>query len=162
MNFLLHFLINYSACTLVFGDVSSMWLYILLFSSAIDLDHIPHMRRKKPKKLIEWMEYTADVRSRFHEIYGLVLFMLIFVVAYFFVENKLLVLVGIFCFALHFIVDILTGDTRPFYPYSKKEIGPLLVKNKRVKMMLDVGLTVFIGGYFIFKMHLIRGLLGLI
>lgn len=162
MNFLLHFLINYSACTLVFGDVSGLWLYILLFSSAVDLDHVPHMRKNKPKKFLEWLEYTADVRSRFHEVYGLVLFMLIFGFAYFFVEDKLVILVGMFCFALHFVIDLLTGDTRPFYPYSRREIGPLLIRSKRMKIMLDVGLTLFIGGYYIFKMHLIKALLGVI
>lgn len=162
MNFLLHFLINYSVSTLVFGDVSSLWLYILLFSSAVDLDHIPNMRKKKPKRFLEWFEYTADVRSRFHEVYGLIVLTAILGIAYFFVDNKLIVEIGLLCFFLHFIVDILTGDTRPFYPFSAKEIKPILIKSRRVKMMMDLGLTIAIGGYLIIKTGFIAKLVGLI
>ena len=54
-------------------------------------------------------------------MYGITLFSVLLTIAYFIFDKTTVQVAGI-SLMLHYAADILLGKTRPFYPYSKKEI----------------------------------------
>ncbi|MFH1445559.1 MAG: metal-dependent hydrolase [Nanoarchaeota archaeon] len=144
MNVLLHFLLNYFVINLIFGNAFNYIFYILLFSIMLDLDHIPYTIRTR-KKLIS-KKFGAESRSRFHELYGLALFSVVLSVLYLFVESMIIYVIGM-SVILHYAFDFLLGKSRPFYPFSKKEVS-LKILSEKQRAVFEIALTIILGVIF--------------
>ncbi len=140
MNPILHFLINYAVINAVFGNAASYIAYIVLFSIIPDLDHIPYML--KTGKNLANKKFGSESRSRFHEMYGLAVFSVIISIASFFVGAAFAQIVAI-CLTLHIASDFLVGRSRPFYPFSKKEVFLNMLPDK-YRIFSEIVLTSFL------------------
>ncbi len=119
MNVIFHFLLSYLAANAIFGNASSYLVYIIIFSVLMDFDHIPYIIRAK-KDLVH-KRFGSESRSRFHEIYGLMLVSLAISAFSVFIDINMVKVIAL-SLILHYIIDFLTGKTRPFYPLSEKEV----------------------------------------
>lgn len=120
MNNFFHFCFNFYIISL-FYEVDKRWIIpIFIFSNLPDIDHIPHYL--KNLKSFRHKALHIDVRSRFHELYGVVLVLLVLGgIILFKDEHSVMIEIALICLILHYVVDFLTGSTRPFYPYSTKQ-----------------------------------------
>lgn len=147
MNAFFHFFFNYLIASILFSIDSKYILLILFFSIIIDFDHLPYLLRNH-RNILRKLSFGSVSRSRFHELYGVLIVSLLLSGAFFFFDLKLVSIVGL-CLLLHFAIDFLFGHTRPFYPYSRKEVFTHLVPNNRLKLILEVVFTVVMGVFFI-------------
>jgi len=138
MNILLHFLIAYFAVEIAIGNAWSYVIYIFIFSVILDFDHIGYILREKGK--IRHKKFGYESRTRFHELYGLTLISVVLSVLFFFV-NFVLVQVVALSFVMHYAVDFLVGKSRPFYPYSNKDVFLHLCPD-RYRAPVEVILTI--------------------
>ncbi len=137
MNILWHFLLNYLIINAVLGNPLNYIGYVLIFSTAIDIDHIPYILNVK-KGLLQ-RKFGSNSRSRFHEIYGLTLFSFAASVIYIF--NPIIAEIIFLSLILHYAADFLLGKTRPFYPFSEKEVFLNLCPQK-YKMHFEIISTI--------------------
>ncbi len=147
MNFLLHFLIGYLAVESVFGNASQYIVQIFVFSNILDLDHIPYLMKVRQDVLHK--KFGSASRSRFHELYGLALFS--FLIALFSLFDMKLARVIAISVILHQAGDFLVGKSRPFYPFSKKEVF-LGILPERLRMFFEVALTSLLGAVFLWSL----------
>jgi hypothetical protein len=139
MNVLLHFLLNYLVINSVLGNASNYIIYILIFSIIVDIDHIPYIL--KVKKNLVHKKFGSESRSRFHELYGLTLFSL--GISIFSFLDIILIEVIALSVVLHYATDFLLGKTRPFYPFSKKEVF-LHISLERYRIPFEITLTLIL------------------
>lgn len=146
MNIIFHFLFNYLFASAIFGDVRNYIIIIFIFSILIDIDHLQYLL-KVGRGVIK-KRFGSEARTRFHEIYGLVLFSAVACAFYFFVEGQIL-LITITCLISHLAIDFMTGRSVPFNPYSKKEVflhmSPCGYRNK---VLFEAFSTVLLGVLF--------------
>lgn len=147
MNLVFHFLFNY-----VFVDFltsGNAWSYlpvIFVFSVLIDLTHLPYLLKRRGNVVKE--RFGSESRTRFHEMYGLVLFSFVLCVAFFFF-NTAAVGIAALCMLLHFSLDFISGKSMPFYPYSDREVFiGLLPYGYRNKVIFEVVTTLILGVLF--------------
>lgn len=141
MNVLLHFLLSYIVIDSVFGNAFDYIVYIFIFSTIIDLDHIPYILKVKKNFLRK--KFGSESRSRFHEFYGLILFSLGIAILSLFFDIVLMKIITI-SIILHYAADFLLGKTRPFYPFSKKEVF-LHICPEKYRIHFEVILTLILG-----------------
>ncbi|MFH0890286.1 MAG: metal-dependent hydrolase [Candidatus Aenigmatarchaeota archaeon] len=141
MNPLLHFLISYIVINTVFGNAAGYIAFIALFSVLPDIDHIPYVIRNG-KKLIK-KKFGSESRSRFHEMYGLLVYSVIISFASLFF-NSMLAKIAAMSLTLHIASDFLVGKSRPFYPFSKKEVSLGIVPEK-YRVLSEIILTSLLG-----------------
>jgi hypothetical protein len=122
------------------GNASNYIIYILIFSTIVDIDHIPYIL--KVKKNLVHKKFGSESRSRFHELYGLTLFSL--GISIFSFLDIILIKVITLSVVLHYATDFLLGKTRPFYPFSKKEVF-LNICPERHRIRFEIALTVILG-----------------
>lgn len=130
-----HVAIAYIVYKLVFKDSNEYLIPFLIATVFIDLDHIFVLKANK-EKLKSLKPMGALSRTRLHELYGLVFFSTIFLLLYF--VDSLLAKVLSLGLILHYILDFLTGETRPFYPYSDEKIQIFFTKNRKGRIILEV------------------------
>ena len=118
MNFLLHFLIAYLAIENLFGNASQYIIQIFVFSNILDMDHLPYLLRVKHG--VFRRKFGSESRSRFHELYGVALISFAISAISFF--DMALAKVIALSVILHHAGDFLVGRSRPFYPFSGKEV----------------------------------------
>jgi len=119
MNIFAHFLLNYVLVSAIYGNPNNYLWLIIIFSVFIDLDHIPYILKVKTSLIKK--KFGSESRTRFHELYGITFFSLIFSILIFFFDTKSIQIAAL-CLMLHYAADLLVGKSRPFYPYIKKEI----------------------------------------
>jgi len=141
MNFLLHFLLAYLVIESVLGNASSYFIFILVFSIIIDLDHIPYTL--KTGKALLRKKFGSESRTRFHELYGLSLLSAGVCLFSVFFGVALMQIIAL-SLVLHYAADFLLGKTRPFYPFSKKEVF-LDIWPDRFRIPLEIALTLALG-----------------
>lgn len=141
MNTLLHFFLSYIIADSVFGNAYQYAVYILLFSVILDLDHIPYLARTGKKILRK--KFGSESRSRFHELYGLTLFSAAASAFPFFLDIALAKVIALSAIA-HYAADFLVGKSRPFYPFSKKEVSLGMLPDK-YRMHFEIFLTAILG-----------------
>lgn len=140
MNILLHLLLNYLVIDSLFSNTSNYVIYIIIFSTIIDLDHISYIL--KVRKNLLHKKFGSESRSRFHEFYGLILFLLgISILSPFF--DLILIEIIALSIILHYATDFLFGKTRPFYPFSKKEVN-LGICPEKYKISFEIILTLIL------------------
>jgi hypothetical protein len=128
---------------LVFGApsiVSPITLIITSIASIItDLEHITHLRTA-----LKTRRFKSETRTRWHELHGLLLTMLISLVIMFFSATVgRLLLIGL---VSHYFLDLLTRPTRPFYPLSEKVIFlGLAPRNLKKLTAYDTIITAIVG-----------------
>ncbi len=147
MNDLFHILFNYLMIDVIFGNASSYILPIILASTLIDLDHIPHILKSGKKILKKGLGEKS--RSFLHELIGLIIITCISAVAYFIVADKMLVKIIYACLLAHLVLDFLTGKSRIFYPFSKRVFISPLQKTQKTKIIFEIIATIIIIGVFI-------------
>jgi len=146
MNVFFHFLFNYLFIYVFFGHAWDYILIIFISSVLIDFTHLPYLFRIR--KGIIRKRFGAESRTRFHELYGLILFSALLCIFYFFMD-KMAVEIAAMCIVLHFAVDFLAGKSMPFYPYSKKEVFiHMFPYGYRNKIFFEILCTVFLGVLF--------------
>lgn len=119
MNILLHFLVNYIIVESVFGNALNYVLIIFISSVIFDLDHISYINRFKHN--IFRKKLGSECRTRFHELYGLAVYGVVLSAAFFFFDLRIVQIISV-CAILHLATDFLVGRTRPFFPFSKREV----------------------------------------
>ena len=114
-------------------------LIVSFCSVLIDLDHIPSLRY-----VVQGNRFGPGSRSRWHELYGLLLTLIVcFIVVLFSNELGRIMMIG---FVSHFFLDMLTRPTRPFYPISEKTIFLKLAPSKLSYLIIyDLVVTVLLG-----------------
>jgi membrane-bound metal-dependent hydrolase YbcI (DUF457 family) len=127
MNIVFHFLFGLLMAELVFGNALAYLPYILVFSLLVDLDHIPYVLRFR-RGLME-KKFGSESRSRFHELYGMTVLSIAISAASFFINPKLAGIIAL-SVILHYAVDFVAGNTRPFYPLSGTEVNVGLYPKK--------------------------------
>ena len=110
-----HIAVSYVVYILSFGQTKYL-VPFLIASVIVDIDHIiPWLRKGKNEK------YSGALwRTRLHELYGLVILSMIIMALWFF--NPLLAKVLFLGILMHYSIDFLAGETRPFYPYSDTKV----------------------------------------
>lgn len=141
MNTLLHFFLSYLVVEGALGSAYQYSIYILLFSVILDLDHIPYLARTGKKILRK--KFGAESRSRFHELYGLTLFSAAASAFSFFLDIALAKVIAL-SIMVHYAADFLVGKSRPFYPFSKKEVSLGMLPDK-YRMHFEILLTMILG-----------------
>lgn len=142
MNILFHFLFNYLIINALLGNAFDYIIPIFIFSIALDLDHIPYLL--KHSRSIVKKKFGSESRTRFHELYGLTLFSILVAALFPFFELKLIKIVAL-SLVLHYAIDFLIGKTRPFFPFSKKEVFLHLSPEKKYKIPFEIVLTLIVG-----------------
>ena len=146
MNIVFHFLFSYLFVNFALGNAWAYIAIIFIFSTAIDLTHVPYLLKTKSNVLKR--RFGSESRTRFHEIYGLIILSCIACVFYLFTD-RLMVEVATMCIVLHFALDFLAGKSMPFYPYSKTEVFLHLAPyGYRNKILFEVLSTVLLGVLF--------------
>ena len=146
MNVIFHFLFNYIFVGMVFGDVWSYLAVVFISSVLIDLTHLPYLFRVREDVVNK--RFGSESRTRFHELYGLVLFSAILCILYFFVDSTI-VEISAMCLVLHFAIDFLAGKSMPFYPFSKREVFlHIFPYSYRRKLVFETVSTVLVGVLF--------------
>jgi len=142
-----HIFLSYLVYTSITPTPNLYLVPFLIASVALDLDHIPAyiMNKKKYHKVAGTLW-----RTRLHELYGLILFSFIILIVWFF--NHLLAQILAVGIIMHYIIDFLTGETRPFYPYSKEKIQIFFIKNKQARTLLEILLFAGLIGLILWKM----------
>lgn len=130
MNLIFHILLGILLTILLFPKPTIfIYLIMILTSTITDADHIKFIN-----KAIKSKRFGVQSRSRFHELYGLVIGLFILFLLSFLTEIALPLTIA---FMFHYISDYLTRSTRPFYPF-KKEICHFNLYPKSLK-----GITIF-------------------
>ena len=119
MGTLLHFVLSLIVIQGAFGNALTYLIPVLVFSTGIDLDHIPFILRSRQGILRARL--GAESRSRLHELYGLLLFSLGFSVLSAFCDIALVKTIAL-ATILHYAVDFLLRKTRPLYPFCDQEV----------------------------------------
>lgn len=143
MNFLMHFFLNFVVARTVF---SVGWEYapiIFIFSVVLDLDHIPYLLHRL-NGLRTFTHIDVSSRSRFQELYGLTALSVLSSIGYFFFNHTILKVIML-CIVLHYMLDFLSGHTRPLYPYSKDEVFISIFKTWKIRLFVEVFLTFILG-----------------
>jgi len=125
MNQFAHIFINYLILSLFIPNTQNYILAIVLFSIILDIDHLPYYIHKfiisKFKKQKISLEDDIDkVRSSIQEPVGVLGFLLLLGALYLFGIQSLIMLIAAVCIFLHWFVDLLTVQTRPFAPFDKR------------------------------------------
>ncbi|MBI2579080.1 MAG: metal-dependent hydrolase [Candidatus Aenigmarchaeota archaeon] len=141
MNTLLHFFLSYLVVEGALGNAYNYAVYILLFSVILDLDHIPYVIKTRRKVLRK--KFGSESRSRFHELYGLTLFSAAASLLAFFSGATLAKVIALSAI-VHYAADFLVGKSRPFYPFSKKEISLGMLPDK-YRMHFEIASTLILG-----------------
>ncbi len=145
MNVAFHFLFNYLFVDFVIGNAWSYVIFILIFSVAIDLTHVPYLL-KTGSGVIK-RRFGSASRTRFHEIYGLTLLSALVCICYLFFPHA--TMIAALCMVLHFALDFLAGKSMPFYPYSKTEVFlHIFPYGYRNKILFEIVLTLLTGVLF--------------
>jgi len=140
MNPLAHFLLGLLVVDIVFGNAERFLFYILIFSVLIDLDHIIYISSVKGDLFRQ--KFGSGSRSRFHELYGLTLLSL--GISILSVHDLILMQVIGLSIILHYASDFLSGKTRPFYPFSEKEVF-LHICPQKYRLHAEIVLTILLG-----------------
>ena len=128
--------------------VSPTTLIVTSLAAVItDLDHILHLRTA-----MKTYRFKSETRSRWHELPGLLLAMIISIIIMLFsAPLGRSLLIG---FVSHYFLDLLTRPTRPFYPLSERVIFlGLAPKNLKKLTAYDALLTVIFGAILIASLH---------
>ncbi len=142
MNILLHFLLNFAVADVAFGNAKEYVLPILFFSIVLDIDHIPYTLRTR-KEIIR-KKFGSECRSRMHELYGMTVVSAGLSAAWFFVDAAIIKVVAL-SLVLHYIADFVLGKSRPFYPFSKKEV--FLGIPDKARLFFEIVMTIITGAY---------------
>lgn len=137
MNILLHFLLNYFVIGATLGNAQNYIAYIAFFSVILDIDHIPYIL--KVKKNLVHKKFGSESRSRFHELYGITICSLAISASYLFLDLALTKVIAL-SLILHYAADFLLGKTRPFYPFSRKEVF-LGICPEKFRVPVEITLT---------------------
>ena len=140
MNLILHFLLNYLVVDAVFGNAEKYLFYIFIFSLIVDLDHVPFFFKKKNKI---FSKTGSKARSKFHELYGLTFFSIAISLFSIFVDKMIIKVIAL-SLILHLASDFFVGKTRPFYPYSKKEVFLNIIPVK-YRVRFEIFATIILG-----------------
>lgn len=143
MNFLMHFLLNFLVARTVFGVDWEYASIIFVFSIVLDLDHIPYFFRRLDG-LRTFVHIDVSSRSRFQELYGLTALSVLSSIGYFFFNHTVLKVI-LLCIILHYMLDFLSGHTRPLYPYSKDEVFLSIFKSWKTRIFVETFLTFILG-----------------
>jgi len=119
MNIILRSALGYAVAEITYGHAHRYIAYILIFSTIVDLDCIPQLLngRTNPPQV----EPGPQSRSRFHELYGLILFSLGLSICSLFCDIVLVQIIAL-SIVLHYATDFLACRTRPLYPFSSSEV----------------------------------------
>ena len=113
MNLFAHAIIGFILSQLFFSPTEYLMIGLMIVAAIIlDLDHIHHLRRA-----FKTTRFGYQSRTRFHELYGLTIGLIFFLVLSVFTSFAIPLMIA---FVSHFFLDWLTRPTRPFYPYSEK------------------------------------------
>jgi hypothetical protein len=115
MNLILRIALTFLLVESLYGDAWAYSVAILATSVLVDLDMVPWLLRRDTNPVRA--RPGPEARSRFRELYGLVLFSAGVSLASIFYDQVLLHVVAL-ALLVHYAVDALMTRIRPFYPYS--------------------------------------------
>ncbi|MBN2453944.1 metal-dependent hydrolase [Candidatus Woesearchaeota archaeon] len=156
MNIFAHIMINYVALSFIIPETQKYLIPIAIFSVIPDLDHLPgyvklRFNLRKLSK-IRPEEHINHFRTAMQEPAGILIGILVLLILYLFgIDETYLIIVAI-CLALHWLVDFLTVDTRPLYPFSNKRVNFFFHTRKqrlvREAVITPIALILFLLAYF--------------
>jgi len=138
-----HLGLNYAVYLLAFGPTNEYLLPFFITSVIPDIDHVFPFLKIRDKNPPGTVLSGALWRTRLHEMYGLVIFSVLLMVIWFF--NHRLATICALGLILHFCLDFVTGESRPFYPYSQIKVQIFFKNNKKIRIIFEV----FLGALFI-------------
>lgn len=115
----LRLVLTYAVVEIVYGNAQRYLVYILIFSTLTDVDRIPRVLKRDRQPAHG--EPAGHWRSRFHELYGLILFSVGLSLCSLCVDTVLLQIIAL-SMILHYAADLLLCSTRPLYPFSDREV----------------------------------------
>jgi hypothetical protein len=146
MNLIFHFIFNYVFVEFITGMAWDYIIVVFLFSVLIDLTHLPYLL--KVRRNVVDRRFGSESRTRFHEMYGLIVFSFILCLAFFFFDI-IIISIAALCLVLHFSIDFISGKSMPFYPYSNKEVFlGLMPYGYRNKVVFELFSTLIMGVLF--------------
>lgn len=156
MNWLVHIVAGYFATAAFIPNAKELFLPIIIFSVIVDADHfIPFIKIFLKKERKFWNYYKSEkiieVRSVLHEFPATIAFLTIILFLFQTTLHKEILLVAAICVPTHFILDFLTGHTRPLRPFSKKPFFLGWYNTPKQGMIFEsVTTIVFLIIYFVF------------
>jgi membrane-bound metal-dependent hydrolase YbcI (DUF457 family) len=142
-----HLIVSYAAYAAAYGRADGYFWPFIVAATIVDLDHlwVIYDNRRHPGRI-----EGSGWRTRLHEIYGLIAFGLIAFILWFF--DTRLAEVVIFGYTIHYILDFITGETRPFYPVSREKVQ-IFIKKQKYRLLLEAVMTVVFGGILLWKAY---------
>lgn len=127
MNELVHACVAYLVCSALIPNANEWLVPIVIFSIIVDLDHWPGVISilsgpARGKKIDPHMFNCEVLRSAAHEIPGTILLLLLIFTLGLLGVNQTLLKIAAIGIVMHFIVDFLTCQTRPLYPFSDRKV----------------------------------------
>ena len=89
-----------------------IYLMMIIVSTIVDIDHVKFL-----KKAFKSKRFDVQSRSRFHEMFGLLIGLIVLSLLSLLTEIAIPLSIA---FSFHYLIDYLTRPTRPFYPFKKE------------------------------------------
>jgi len=145
-------LFNYLILGFFVDDVKQYLVPIAIFSILVDLDHIPGILvlwAKRRNLIKEWKKLNLKdlmhiFRSPIQEPLGIIIITLFLATIYetqlYFGFDSLVLKIAIACILLHWLLDFLTVQNRPFAPYSEYTFS-VFFKTKKARTINEFVVT---------------------
>jgi|GEM_PF-6655661 len=143
MNTVSHVLIGFTVSAVIFGHETAREyaLPIAAASSVMDLDHLPYIVKhvRESFRSIETGAANAHISGVFHKEITQMIFLIIMLIAYFFVDKTLITIITLNVF-LHFGIDALVSNSdRVFAPFSNHILSIRLLGTHKFRVAIDAG-----------------------
>jgi hypothetical protein len=153
MNQLAHVFITYSILFFVIPDVKEYFLFVAIFATILDLDHLPGYIKllfmtKKQRRKMKLKDYVGWFRTAIQEPIGIFTIEVVLFLFYLFGVKSIYLLIAAYSFFIHWLIDFLTVHTRPFDPINKKIIS-IVFHSGRQRQVSEVVITVLSGIVFL-------------
>lgn len=153
MNPLAHICFNYVVLSIFIPEINQYIWPLVIFSTFLDLDHIPgafrmmKMSREQIKKMT-MDDHTNMFRRTWQEPLGIVIMEVVLAVLYVAGVDSTIIVIGMASILLHWFIDFVTVHTQPFKPKNKRIVA-LFFNTAKQRWSSEVILTaIFMIGFF--------------
>jgi hypothetical protein len=135
MNFPAHIMLNYFALSFFIPEAQKYLLPIAAFSVIMDLDHLPGLfNPKEGKANID--KYRMWIQEPVGALAALAVLLAIYIAGI----GGIYSVIAAACIVLHWLVDFLTVDTKPFAPFNNKRVN-LFFYTKTQRLLSQIIIT---------------------
>ncbi|MAG08098.1 hypothetical protein CMO89_01385 [Candidatus Woesearchaeota archaeon] len=149
MNQLAHIFITYIILNLFTSEAKEYFVFIVIFSIILDIDHLPGYFRmlfldKVERNSMKIKDYVIMFRSILQEPLGILIIEAIIGLLYLFGIRNIILVIAAASIFIHWVIDFLTVHTKPFMPFNDG-IFSLFFHTKKQRIISEVIITLISG-----------------